>query len=82
MPGAALLIFNAAFTAAELPTRRAGGGRAESPWGRGREEGTAGKRLHKPQSLQQISITWAHFSPWLNSEKARAACAYSGTGDC
>lgn len=64
VPGAALLIFNAAFTAAELPARRTGGGHAESLWGRGREEGTAGKGLHKPKSPQRIiSITWAHFSP-------------------
>nr|KAF6403645.1 hypothetical protein HJG59_010046 [Molossus molossus] len=77
VPGAALLIFNVAFTAAELPAKRAGGGRAESPWGH--EEGIAGKGLHKPESPQQMSIKHIHFSPWLNAEKARTACACSGT---
>ncbi|KAF5929105.1 hypothetical protein HPG69_019125 [Diceros bicornis minor] len=77
VPGAALLIFNVDFTAAELQARRAGGGHAESP--QGCEDGTDGKGLHKPESPSHMCNTLTHFSPWLNSERARAACACSGT---
>lgn len=74
--GAAPLIFNADSAAAERQARRAEGP-AESP--RGREEGTDGKGLPRPESPQQMGITPMRFSPWLNSERARAARACRGT---
>lgn len=80
VPGAALLIFNVAFTAAELQARRAGGAPPQSLSGVGVvRRPLLGKGFRNRKAPLWISITLAHFSPWLNSEKARVACAYSGT---